>query len=71
MKKIAVFPEDVSPTLSMGISLDHVVSMFIPWVGAIIVSLQEQTLKARLYRLGFEGDSPRIKKTRIDNCGTW
>jgi hypothetical protein len=26
----------VSPTLSMGLSLDHVVSMFIPFVGSLV-----------------------------------
>lgn len=36
MKKIALIPEDVSPTLSMGISIDHLVSMFVPLFGGII-----------------------------------
>jgi MFS family permease len=36
LKKIAVVPEDVSPTLSMGISIDHVVSMMVPWFGSLI-----------------------------------
>jgi MFS family permease len=36
LKKIAVNSEDISPTLSMGISMDHVVSMFIPWLGSLI-----------------------------------
>lgn len=36
LKKIAVCPEDVSPTLSMGISIDHVVSMFVPWIGGLV-----------------------------------
>jgi MFS family permease len=36
LKKIALSPEDVSPTLSMGISMDHVVSMIIPFTGAFI-----------------------------------
>lgn len=36
LKKIAISPEDVSPTLSMGISMDHVVSMIIPFTGAFI-----------------------------------
>jgi predicted MFS family arabinose efflux permease len=36
MRKIAEVPEDVSPTLSMGISLDHMVSMVVPWLGGLI-----------------------------------
>lgn len=36
LKKIAVKPEDVSPTLSMGISMDHVVAMIVPWLGGLV-----------------------------------
>lgn len=36
LKKIALNSEDVSPTLSMGISLDHIVSMFIPFLGGFV-----------------------------------
>ena len=36
VKKIALNAEDVSPTLSMGITLDHMVSMFVPWLGGFI-----------------------------------
>lgn len=36
IKKIAVHPEDISPTLSMGISIDHIVSMSLPWVGGFV-----------------------------------
>ena len=36
LKKIALASEDVSPTLSMGISMDHAVSMFVPFLGAYI-----------------------------------
>lgn len=36
LKKIALNAEDVSPTLSMGITLDHMVSMFVPWLGGFI-----------------------------------
>ena len=36
MKKIALTPDDVSPTLSMGISIDHLVSMFVPWFGGLV-----------------------------------
>lgn len=36
LKKIALSAEEVSPTLSMGISLDHMVSMFVPWLGGFI-----------------------------------
>jgi hypothetical protein len=36
LKKIAVRPEDVSPTLSLGISIDHLVSMFIPIIGGVV-----------------------------------
>ena len=33
LSKIAVRKEDVAPTLSLGVSINHVVSMSIPWVG--------------------------------------
>lgn len=36
LKKIALDQEDVSPTLSMGISMDHVVSMVIPVLGGVV-----------------------------------
>ncbi len=36
LKKIALSDEDVSPTLSMGMTLDHVVSMFVPWLGGFV-----------------------------------
>lgn len=36
LKKIALAPEDVSPTLSMGLSIDHIVSMFVPFMGGYI-----------------------------------
>jgi hypothetical protein len=36
LKKIAVIPEDVSPTLSMGLSIDHAVSMVVPWLGSLV-----------------------------------
>jgi hypothetical protein len=36
LKKIAVVPEDVSPTLSMGLSIDHMVSMAIPFLGGYL-----------------------------------
>ena len=36
LKKIAVNPEDVSPTLSMGLSIDHAVSMVVPWLGSLV-----------------------------------
>lgn len=36
LKKIAVEDEDVSPTLSTGISIDHIVSMFLPAIGGYI-----------------------------------
>ncbi|MHB1393886.1 MAG: MFS transporter [Clostridia bacterium] len=36
LKKIAISPEDVSPTLSMGLSIDHVVSMVVPWLGSLV-----------------------------------
>jgi MFS family permease len=36
LKKIAASPEDVSPTLSMGISMDHVVAMIVPWLGGLV-----------------------------------
>lgn len=36
LKKIAILPEDVSPTLSMGTTLDHILSMIVPFVGGFI-----------------------------------
>jgi MFS family permease len=33
LSKIAVTPEDVPPTLSLGISINHAVSMSLPWLG--------------------------------------
>ncbi len=36
VKKIAISPEDVTPTLSMGVSLDHIVAMTIPTLGGIV-----------------------------------
>lgn len=35
MKKIALKPEDVSPSLSLGISLDHIVTVFLPFIGGL------------------------------------
>jgi MFS family permease len=39
LKKIALKPEDVSPTLSLGISIDHVASMFLPMLGGLVWTL--------------------------------
>jgi MFS family permease len=36
VKKIALCPEDVTPTLSAGTSFDHVIAMSIPFLGGII-----------------------------------
>lgn len=36
IRKIALKDEDVSPTLSLGISIDHIMSMFLPVVGGIV-----------------------------------
>ena len=36
VKKISPTQEDVSPTLALGISLDHVVAMILPFVGGLI-----------------------------------
>ena len=36
MRKIAICPEDISPTLSLGTSIDHVVSMFLPTLAGYI-----------------------------------
>ncbi|NLI92463.1 MAG: MFS transporter [Peptococcaceae bacterium] len=36
IRKIAVKPEDVSPTLSLGLSIDHIVSMFVPALGGLV-----------------------------------
>jgi MFS family permease len=35
VKKICLDPADVSPTLSLGLSIDHVVSMTVPMLGGI------------------------------------
>jgi len=35
MKKIALKPEDVSPSLSLGTSVDHVVTLFLPILGGL------------------------------------
>ena len=36
VKKIAPKPEDISPTLALGISLDHVVAMLLPLAGGFL-----------------------------------
>ena len=36
LKKIAVSEEEVSPTLSLGISIDHVMSMTLPIIGGLV-----------------------------------
>lgn len=36
LKKIAVSEEEVSPTLSLGISIDHIISMFLPIIGGLV-----------------------------------
>ncbi len=36
LRKIAVSPDDVTPTLSLGVSIDHVVSMTIPSLGGAV-----------------------------------
>ena len=36
VKKIAISPEDVTPTLSAGTSFDHVIAMSIPFLGGIL-----------------------------------
>lgn len=36
IKKIALHPEDVTPTLSAGTSFDHVIAMSIPFLGGIL-----------------------------------
>ncbi|MFL0247768.1 MFS transporter [Candidatus Clostridium stratigraminis] len=38
IKKIAVHPEDVTPTLSAGTSFDHVIAMTIPFFGGLLWS---------------------------------
>ncbi len=35
VKNLVVSPEDLSPTLSLGISIDHAVSMFLPMLGGL------------------------------------
>src|SRR5665648_10485 len=36
LRKIALSADDVSPTLSMGMTMDHMVSMFVPWLGGFV-----------------------------------
>lgn len=36
MRKIALRPEDVSPSLSLGTSLDHLVTIFLPILGGLV-----------------------------------
>ena len=36
LKKIALAEEDVSPTLSLGTSIDHVITMFLPIIGGLV-----------------------------------
>lgn len=36
VKKIAVYPDDVTPTLSAGTSFDHVIAMSIPYLGGVL-----------------------------------
>lgn len=36
MKKIALRPEDISPSLSLGTSIDHIVTMFLPILGGLV-----------------------------------
>ncbi|MGE4272628.1 MAG: MFS transporter [Desulfitobacterium sp.] len=39
LRRIAVEPSDVSPSLAMGTTLDHALAMFIPWIGGMIWNL--------------------------------
>lgn len=39
LRRIAVHPSDVMPTLSLGLSLDHIVSIFCAYMGGIIWTL--------------------------------
>ncbi len=36
MKKISLYKEEVLPSLSLGTSIDHIVSMFLPFLGGIL-----------------------------------
>jgi hypothetical protein len=36
MKRLALVPEDVSPSLSLGTSLDHISTMFLPIIGGLV-----------------------------------
>lgn len=36
LRKIALKAEDISPTLSLGISIDHIASMFLPMLGGLV-----------------------------------
>ena len=39
LRKIALRPSDISPTLSLGISIDHIASMFLPMLGGLVWTL--------------------------------
>lgn len=39
LRRIAVEPSDISPSLAMGTTLDHALAMFIPWIGGMIWNL--------------------------------
>jgi hypothetical protein len=43
LRRIAKVPEDISPTLSLGTSIDHIVSMSLPMLGAIVWQLSGGT----------------------------
>ena len=36
MRKLALTPADISPSLSMGTSIDHIVTMFLPILGGLV-----------------------------------
>ncbi|MCW2276810.1 MFS transporter [Heliophilum fasciatum] len=36
MRKLALVPEDISPSLSLGTSIDHIVTMFLPMLGGLV-----------------------------------
>lgn len=44
MSKIAEQPEHIAPTLSLGISIDHAVSMSLPWLGGWIWDTYHYTM---------------------------
>lgn len=69
LKKIAVCPEDVSPTLSMGISIDHAVSMVVPWLGSLVWNAFGYEYVFMLGALIAAGNLVLTKYINTNKCG--